>query len=168
MRSELTGRFGRLAVVERAGRKGKHARYRCRCDCGREVVVYATNLRRGRTSSCGCLQRELAKVRFTTHGGSHRRHPLYGVWVGMHKRCRYPGDKRYADYGGRGITVCDRWSGRDGFAQFVADMGPRPDGCLLDREDNDGRYEPGNCRWVTLSESNRNRRPFRLKGRAES
>src|SRR5690349_13055815 len=90
----------------------------------------------------------------TTHGMSHT--PTYRVWQAMIRRCSSPNDKTRNLYGGRGIQVCERW--RD-FANFYRDMGPRPDGLTLDRINVDGNYEPGNCRWATYSEQNRNRRP---------
>lgn len=85
-------------------------------------------------------------------------HPLYSVWIGMHRRCSSPKTKQYADYGGRGISVCERWSGKGGFANFVSDMAPRPTRTSIDRINNDGDYEPTNCRWATPTQQQRNRR----------
>jgi hypothetical protein len=99
-----------------------------------------------------------------THGASggddkKTRTTEYVVWVGMRQRCNNPRHAKFANYGGRGITVCERW---DSFVNFLADMGERPGGRTLDRIDSNGNYEPGNCRWATLSEQNKNRRPQRL------
>jgi hypothetical protein len=95
-----------------------------------------------------------------------KRAPEYGTWWGMVQRCTYPRHNRFALYGGRGIAVCDRWrygdGERSGFECFFADMGPRPERHSIDRVDNDGNYEPGNCRWATASVQMRNRRPFKL------
>jgi hypothetical protein len=156
---DLTGlRFGRVVVLARAGRVGvrRDARWRCRCDCGTETVIRADRLRDGTTRSCGCLHRP--------HGEAHGRGVLpgtveYRTWEDMITRCTNPRTKGWPHYGGRGITVCDRW--RDRFAAFLADMGRRPSPAhSLDRfPNNDGNYEPGNCRWATWSEQMRNRRP---------
>jgi hypothetical protein len=154
--TDMTGRHvGLLTVLERAPVHGKNAHWRCVCACGRETVVSGTRLRRGLTRSCGCLRRDNG----LKHG--HRRpgatHPLYRVWTTMWQRCSNPRATSYENYGGRGITVCNRW--RD-FAAFLADMGDRPEWADggIDRVDNDRGYEPGNCRWATAKEQRANRR----------
>lgn len=161
---ELAGqRFGRLVAVElhdvvpysyihhlRGPQSVRAKRWRCVCDCGAETVTFQGQLLSGRAQSCGCLKRD----NLTRHGGSYSR--LYRIWRGMKQRCLNPRNKRYADYGGRGVTICDAWID---FAGFQRDMGEPPgDDWTLDRIDNDLGYQPGNCRWATRSEQQRNKR----------
>lgn len=154
-REDLTGRvFGRLTVIEYSHthkqRSGKQAAvWDCRCECGKNVSVMASNLKRGNTQSCGCLHRQQT----TRHGKASTR--LYRVWCSMLQRCSNPNNSRYADYGARGIKVCERWHD---FKNFLADIGERPVGASLDRIDNDGNYEPGNVRLATTAEQMRNTR----------
>lgn len=134
---------------------------RCRCDCGNERIIRLYSLKIGDTQSCGCLQRERISERArkgnVRHGNArgNKRTPEYCAWVAARHRCSNPKDKRYEHYGGRGITVCDRWNS---FENFLADMGPRPEGTSIERKDNDGNYEPGNCIWADIATQARNKR----------
>lgn len=145
-------RFGRLTAIE--DRAPGAARVRCRCECGTEVTPLVKNMARGRTQSCGCLRTGEGNPNWN---GDPKAHPLYKTWIGMKERCSNPNHSGWKHYGGRGITVCDRWA--DDFWAFAADMGPRPAGHSLDRIDGDGNYEPGNVRWATYSEQAKGRRP---------
>lgn len=162
---DLTGqRFGRLVVLERAANdKWGHHKWLCRCNCEdrNEVIVAGNSLKSRRTRSCGCLLKEWATRRFTTHGHAKRGKTTrtYLSWVGMIQRCRNPNDKYYKDYGGRGITVCKRW---EKFPNFLEDMGESPHRYQIDRENNNKGYSKENCRWVTSKINNRNKRNSRL------
>jgi len=137
---DLTGkRFGRwVALALHPGRsRWREAMWLCRCDCSSERIVRGVSLRHGDTTSCGCFARERA----TKHGLSRTR--TYRVWQGIKQRCFNPQAKHYSYYGGRGITVCERWLT---FENFYADMGDPPPGMSLDRIDPNGNYEPENCR----------------------
>lgn len=143
-------KIDRLTIVSEVGPIKRDRGWLCRCECGVEKVMLGGNLRSGKLKSCGCWNEE----RKVTHGMSQS-HPLYQTWVLMHARCSSPSSDNYKNYGGRGITVCERWSD---FALFVADMGERPKGTTLDRERNEEGYCPENCRWATKKTQNRNRR----------
>lgn len=155
---DLTGlRFGRLTVLSPAADRTRLGRpqWACLCDCGVTVSRRGDGLRSGRTISCGCGARELARRQMTRHGQA--RTPEYRAWQMLRQRCLNPQAADYPDYGGRGIAVCDRW--RDSFEAFFADVGPRPSvDHSLDRKDNDGPYAPGNCRWTTAAIQHRNHR----------
>ena len=157
---DLTGqRFGRLLVTARAA--SRHgARFHCICDCGSQVVARASNLRGGYTRSCGCLKYEETSKRRRKHGHSVPETSEYRTWKSLKGRCNNPNDKAFHNYGDRGITICDRW--RNSFENFFADMGPRPPNLSLERIDNDGNYEPGNCVWDTRRKQNRNQRRTKL------
>lgn len=161
---DLTGEiFGRLTVIRRGENSGKKTGWHCRCDCGNETNIPASHLANGHTKSCGCLVVEKIIARCTKHGAKSRIETSreYESWSGAKARCFRLTHRRYKEWGGRGITMCERW--RNSFEAFYADMGPRPKGHSLDRIDNDGNYEPGNCRWATNSEQASNTRP-RKKG----
>lgn len=156
-------RFGRLVALCRAGSIGSRAAWRCRCDCGSEIVTTGRNLRRGICRSCGCIGAEwskamgacpafIAKRAATQVKHGHKRRSgmsiEYKTWLGIKRRCTDHAYKDFPMWGGRGIRVCARWD--ESFEAFLADMGPRPSPRhQIDRMNPNGNYEPGNCRWVT-------------------
>jgi len=161
---DLTGRrFGRLLVLSRAPDRrfrggGRARQWLCKCDCGAEHVTFARTLMSGESTSCGCRNAELCRDRSKTHGESWRPGitPEYRAWLSAKDRCFNPRNKDFANYGGRGVTMCERW--RHSFEAFLHDMGRRPAGLTLDRKDPDGPYSPANCRWATWSTQRRNQR----------
>ncbi len=154
---EAGQRFGRLTVVERMPPKTNgRGSWLCLCDCGNETTVITNHLTNGNTKSCGCLHGEL--FNHLTHGDT--RSSEYSSWCAMIARCYNPSHIAYKRYGGRGITICTRW--RNSYEVFLADMGRKPSPAhSIDRIDNNGNYTPSNCRWVTASEQNYNRRNFK-------
>jgi hypothetical protein len=158
---DLTGRvFGRLTVVCRIDSNAQgRACWRCVCTCGAVCVATGIDLRRKHTQSCGCLQREISADR-VKHGCCRRNSvsPEWRSWRMMHIRCTNPNANNWAYFGGRGIGICERWSGKNGFVHFLADMGPRRTGTTLDRRDVNGNYTPANCRWATAKQQRQNQR----------
>lgn len=162
---DMTGkRCGRLIVLEFSCKtNGGEYTWRCLCDCGNEAHITGYALRSGHTQSCGCLHSErTAEARRSEKIHGLADSPEYRSWISMVRRVTNPASHNYAYYGGRGITICDRWLNGDGVRSgvecFVLDMGNRPSATSLDRINNDGNYDPGNCRWATRSEQVRNRR----------
>lgn len=157
--------FGRLTVIRRILPGRNHTYYwLCQCQCGNQTEVSSHNLNlKSPTQSCGCLQKEAAAESSSTHRdtGSREHH----TWGGIIQRCHNTNSPAYPDYGGRGIIVCERW--RVSYEAFLKDMDRCPKGMSLDRINNNGNYEPGNCRWTTRLVQNRNRRDnkiFTVKG----
>jgi hypothetical protein len=153
-------RFGRLVAKHVAFVSKGHGRvWHCVCDCGNTTESIRGNLVSGNTKSCGCLDREATGDRFRKHGDTRHR-STYAIWMKMKQRCCNPKCKSYGDYGGRGIRVCEEWAGSEGYPAFIAHIGPRPSlAHTLDRyPDTNGNYEPGNVRWATRTQQNRNTR----------
>jgi hypothetical protein len=147
---DLAGqRFNRLVAIKRYAENTKHGnrKWICKCDCGKEVIVCAGNLRSGHAVSCGCVRKP--------HGDSGSN--LYNVWVGIKKRCLNPTNHNYKDYGMRGITVCEEWLQFIPFRDWALANGYNK-GLQIDRKDVNGNYEPSNCRFVTCTANNQNKR----------
>lgn len=157
-------RFGRMLVVKFSHRVGEGTKARrcfvCLCDCGVTKTVRLADLVAGKIVSCGCYGKEVSSRLLFKHGLKNT--PEYTSYRGMLNRCYQKKHRSYYRYGGRGIGVCPQW--RHDFLQFLKDMGPRPKGLSLDRINNEGNYEPNNCRWATAVEQARNRRKRSKKG----
>ncbi len=153
---DLTGRrFERLFVIKFSHRdKTGQSVWECICDCGKKTIAVTTILKRGKKRSCGCLTLEAV----TKHGESFT--PTNNIYRNMLQRCYNLNATNYPRYGGRGVTVCDRW--RESYSNFREDMGERPEGLSLERKDNDKGYSPDNCRWATAKEQARNTRRTRF------
>lgn len=152
-KNRLHQRFGRLVVIGSINVRGLGIGWKCLCDCGTEIYAAGGNLDSGNTQSCGCLHRDNHR----THGKTKSR--VYVIWKAMRRRCQNPKALEFKNYGGRGISVCERWQT---FENFYEDMGDPPDGFSIERNDNDGNYEPSNCRWASYKEQLNNTRSNRF------
>ena len=147
--------FGRLTVIERAGVVKNRMMWRCRCTCGKEIIVAGASLRSGNTMSCGCYNRD----KITKHGLHKSR--LYKIWRGMRERCYNTNTKNFMRYGGRGISICEEWLEFDAFKDWALSHG-YTDKLTIDRIDNEKGYSPDNCRWATLKEQENNKYSNRI------
>ena len=143
-------RFGKLLVIERSF-LNKRTSWKCRCECNNETIVLSSNLKSGGTKSCGCLNKEVTN---RTHGMRYSKE--YNSWRAMIKRCTNEKHESYPNYGGRGITICERWL--KSFENFHQDLGDRPCNHTLDRINSNGNYEPSNCKWSSTKEQGSNKR----------
>lgn len=159
---------GKLEVVEALGTRGSgensKAIWRCRCECGNEVIIASAQLLNTKrpTRSCGCLRKIAYNLKHgnTSKEGKRSLTPEYRAWIAMNSRCSNPNSKDWIRYGGRGIKVCNRWKGEHGFENFLVDVGSKPKpykAYSIDREDNDGNYEATNCRWATWKQQANNK-----------
>jgi hypothetical protein len=168
-RLNLVGqRFGRWVVLSFAGIIKTSTYWTCVCDCGNTADVHGGSLRSRSSKSCGCFNREQVLKTITKHGQAKRglKTRTYYLWRDIIRRCNYPNFKQYKDYGGRGITICDRWLT---FENFYADVGDIPPGMTFDRTNNNGNYEPGNWRQATWeTQQNNTRKNDRIEFRGET
>lgn len=145
-------RFYRLVVTEKLEKKWGKLLVKVMCDCGTEKTVYLYDMQKGKVKSCGCLNRELSKLRATTHGMKGTK--IYTTWKNVRNRCLNKNNPQFANYGGRGIDICSEWND---FAVFYKDMGDVPEGRSIDRVDNDKGYSKDNCRWATTQQQAENK-----------
>lgn len=163
---DLAGkRFGNLVVVKRESNKGEKVAWLCKCDCGNYTTVIGTNMKLGKTVSCGCVHFNKIKSGNPKHG--HSKTKLYHIWLGMKQRCTNADVPTFKYYGGRGITVCEEWAENfQSFYDWSMQNGYKENSsraeCTLDRIDTDKNYEPNNCRWVSMKVQNNNTRKNKI------
>ena len=148
---ETGNRYGRLLVLSRSEKMaGTKATWECKCDCGNKTIVDGDKLRRNHTRSCGCYHKD-RNIKHGLHGSK-----IYNAYISMINRCYNEKNENYKNYGGRGITVCDRW--KSSLEDFISDMGESDKGLSIERIDTNGNYEPNNCKWATQKDQARNKR----------
>ena len=152
---DLTGqRYGRLVILHEVEKKGKKRRWLCKCDCGKETIVFQNDLRLNKTISCGCYHKEVISNLMYKHGGKKQRERLYTIWNNMKDRCRNANNRDYQWYGGNGICICKEWEDYDAFREWAKDHGYQ-ENLTIDRIDSEKEYSPDNCRWVTATENSK-------------
>lgn len=153
-------KFGRLLVVEKATPLNGRTRWLCKCDCGNNCIVHGSSLKTGNTTSCGCYKTENAKRLYSTVRQNDKH--LYAVWNGIKQRCNNPNNSSFHNYGGRGIKICDSWANcYENFYEWAMNNGYKK-GMQIDRINNDGNYEPKNCRFVNREIQANNKRNIKL------
>ena len=161
----IGNKYGRWTVIDRAENINGRTAWICKCECGTEKVIKIHDLRNKRTNSCGCLRKENTKSMFSKHGLSN--HRLFKIWTSMKTRCYNKNATNYERYGARGISICDEWN--NDFMKFYnwSINNGYSDNLTIDRVNNNGNYEPSNCRWATVKEQNSNKRPYKSKRNKE-